>query len=184
MEILGRLLCLALLLPACILESPQEQDPRVQEGEGGDEFHRPGQPCLLCHGPGHFPQSPGEEDFELAGTVYQFVDSAARSGLEGITVTVEDASGETYEGLTNRAGNFMFELDDDLQEPRQKSKGVLKIPRALRYPLSVSIQQGSMAPVEMKTKIWRNGSCAHCHGERPGAESVGRVALTPPEDLP
>lgn len=167
----------SLALMACLANSPQEEDPRVQgDFEEGDEEHRPGQPCLLCHGPDHFPEAPGEEIFALAGTIYPDIDSSAKDGISDVEVIVTDANGEIYEGKSNDAGNFMFEVDGDLDAPRQKKKGVLKIPRKLVYPLEVVIRQGDLER-RMETKIWRQGSCSHCHGETLGVASVGRVNL-------
>ena len=101
----------------CIVESPQERDPRVQgDYEDGDEEHRPGQPCLLCHGEGHFPAAPGEDIFAVAGTVYPAIDSDENDGLGNVEVAITDATGTTYRVQTNDAGNFMLEVDGDDDE--------------------------------------------------------------------
>lgn len=161
---------------ACLLmESPQEGEPAVQGNyDDGDEEHRPGQPCLLCHGPDHFPLRPGQKALALAGTVYPFVNSLEDEGLEGVTVRVKDAESNDYSVQSNRTGNFMFEVDTGVSTPREKDDGVLLIPRSLIYPLTVEIESDGVVQ-EMESKIWRNGSCAHCHGEVPGVDSVGRV---------
>jgi hypothetical protein len=165
------------LASACLVPSAQEEEPSVQGNfEDGDAEHRPGQPCLLCHGEGHFPIAPGESIFELAGTVYGDIDAPARAGLSDVEVIVTDASGAVYTGLSNRAGNFMFQLDSGLSAPVRNRKGKLRIGAELQYPLEVKIRQGDLER-EMKSKIWRNGSCSHCHGETTGRTSVGRVYL-------
>ena len=40
----------------------------------------------------------------------------------------------------------------------------------------VKIKRGDIESV-METRIWRNGSCAHCHGPQPDESSMGRVFL-------
>lgn len=163
---------------ACLATTPQEEEPAVQgDYEDGDEEHRPGQPCLLCHSSeGHFPRAPGEKTFEIGGTVYGFIDDAEDQGIEGVEIYFTDATGYQFTARSNRVGNFLVEVDGSLSEPVQGRKGVLKIPRKPRYPLEVTVVRGDEHQ-RMKTKIWRNGSCAHCHGPEPGADSVGRVYL-------
>ncbi len=166
------------LWSACLADSPQELEPAVQgDYDDGDEEHRPGQPCLLCHSAeGHFPVPPGEKTFEIGGTIYGQREADENDGLRDVEVLFTDARGDQFTALSNRAGNFLVEVDGSLSAPRQKSKGVLKIPRKPLFPLEVSIRRGDDEQ-RMKTKIWRNGSCAHCHGPKVGAESVGRVFL-------
>ncbi len=170
--------CLA-PLAACLVDSPQEREPAVQGNyDDGDEEHRPGQPCLLCHSSeGHFPRAPGETTFEIGGTIYEFLDSEEDQGLGGVEIVFTDARGDTFTALSNDVGNFLVGVDTGLSEPRQRDKGWLHLPRKPRYPLEVRIRRGDEEQ-RMKTKIWRNGSCAHCHGPQPGADSVGRVATS------
>jgi mono/diheme cytochrome c family protein len=172
---------LAMVLPftaSCLAESPQEAEPAVQgDYEDGDEEHRPGQPCLLCHSSdGHFPAAPGEKTFEIGGTVYGSVEADEDDGLEDVEVIFRDARGDEFAALSNRAGNFLVEVNSSLSAPRRRSKGVLQVPRKPLYPLEVRIRRGENEQ-RMKTKIWRNGSCAHCHGPKAGADSVGRIDL-------
>ncbi len=143
----------------CLAPSPQEEEPAVQgEYEDGNEEHRPGQPCLLCHASeGHFPKAPGGETFEIGGTVYGTIDADEKDGLNNVEIIFTDARGNEFSTTSNRAGNFYV---------REKPL----------YPLEVRIRRGSDEQ-RMKTKIWRNGSCAHCHGPTPGADSIGRVYL-------
>jgi cytochrome c5 len=167
----------AIAAAGCLVETPQERDPAVQgDYEDGDEEHRPGQPCLLCHGEGHFPLPPGGEQFQVAGTVYAGIDDFEDDGLEGVDVIITDADGVEVTAVSNRAGNFMIEVDSGVDAPTPRNKGRLRIPRPLVFPLTVRIQRGADAQ-EMETRMWRNGSCAHCHGPAPGADSVGRVYL-------
>lgn len=165
----------ALLFCGCITPPPEFDDPAVQgDYEDGDEEHRPGQPCLLCHS--DYLKVPPLPSWEVAGTVYGLIDDLEDDGLEGVEVLVTDDTGLEISVLTNRTGNFMVEVNSGSSAPQTEDPGVLEIPRPLEFPLSVKIRRGSDEQ-EMKTKIWRNGSCAHCHGPEPGAESVGRVYL-------
>lgn len=164
------------LWSACLATPPEQEEPAVQgDYEDGDEEHRPGQPCLLCHGETIFVPPPGP-DFETAGTVYGGDSDPEDSGIEGVDVIITDAMGREIVAVTNRAGNFMVEVSSDVNEPTQRDKGRLLIPWELEFPLSVRIRMGEIEQ-EMETKIWREGSCAHCHGPEPGADSVGRVYL-------
>lgn len=153
------LLLIAPLAAACLAETPQEAEPAVQgDYEDGNEEHRPGQPCLLCHSSdGHLLIPPGRETFEVAGTVYGTIDADEDDGLNNVEIIFTDARGDQFTASSNRAGNFYIE-------------------EKLVYPLEVTIRRGDDEQ-RMKTKIWRNGSCAHCHGPTPGADSVGRVYL-------
>lgn len=167
----------ALVATGCLGTTPQEQEPAVQgDYDDGDEEHRPGQPCLLCHGLGHLREAPGGDIFAVAGTVYSFVDDDEDSGLEGVDVTVTDFEGDTFVATSNPTGNFMFDVDTGLSAPRVRDEGRTTMHKEPVYPLEVSIERGPDLQ-EMKTKIWRAGSCAHCHGPSPDASSVGRVFL-------
>ncbi|MCP4444285.1 MAG: hypothetical protein GY811_02930 [Myxococcales bacterium] len=163
---------------ACLAQSPQESEPAVQgDYEDGDEEHRPGQPCLLCHSSdGHFPSAPGEAVLEVAGTVFGQVNSDEKDGLRDVEIIFTDARGDEFTALSNKAGNFFVKVDSGLSATSQEGDGELNIPRKPLFPLEVMIRRGGDEQ-RMKTKIWRNGSCAHCHGPVPGADSVGRVYL-------
>lgn len=165
-------------LVGCLVDSPQEREPSVQGNyEDGDEEHRPGQPCLLCHSSeGHFPQAPGEKTFEIGGTVYGIIDADEDDGLRDVEILFTDARGDEFSALSNEAGNFLVQVNSSLSEPSRRSKGVLEVPRTPVFPLEVVIRRGTDEQ-RMKTKIWRNGSCAHCHGPKPSIDSVGRVYL-------
>ena len=162
---------------ACLVETPQERDPAVLgDYDDGDPEHRPGQPCLLCHGPGHLLRAPGETRLAIAGTVYGVIDDDEDNGLQGVDVIITDATGFEFAATTNRAGNFMFRIDTGANGVEDKGDGEFDLPREPTYPLEVRIERGNDRR-EMKTKIWREGSCAHCHGPAPSADSVGRVYL-------
>ncbi len=170
------------LLSGCLAESPQEREPSVQgDYEDGNAQHRPGQPCLLCHSTDdHFPKAPGEKTFVIGGTVYGTVDANENEGLRDVEVIFTDARGDAFTALTNRTGNFLIEVDSGLSEPEQRSKGILKVPRNPLFPLEVIVRRDGIEN-KMHTKIWRNGSCAHCHGPTLARDSVGRVYLAEEE---
>lgn len=121
----------------------------------GDE-HRPGQPCLVCHGAEY---SPGGDVFEVAGTIYETIDS--QTGLDDVDVIITDADDREIRLRSNRAGNFYLEEGD----------------ATIRYPLTVAIESGGQR-MQMTSPILREGSCAHCHTkDGPSESSVGRVFL-------
>ena len=107
--------------------------------------HRPGQPCLVCHG-GHGPGSP---EFSIAGTIYGV--RADPEALPGVTVVLQDASGgPPHSVLSNEAGNFYIAVDS----------------WAPVFPISVTLQDARAEKggvKEMVSTIGRNGSCAFCH---------------------
>lgn len=165
------------LSASCLVDSPLLDDPAVQgDYEDGDAEHRPGQPCLICHGPGHVPRPPGEVQFQIAGTVFGAIDDPEDQGVAGVEVIVTDANGVVTTVESNRVGNFMVSVNEGASEPRVRERGWLAIPRALAFPLGVTIRRDTDEQI-MRTKIWRAGSCAHCHGTAPDTDSVGRVYL-------
>lgn len=110
-------------------------------GVGEGPTHRPGQPCLTCHGG----SGPGSPDMTTGGTVYASEEDGA-PGLEGVTVTLTDAKGTTTERLTNEAGNFyVFQSE---WEPT--------------WPLRVSYAKGEVRR-EMLTLVNGRTGCATCH---------------------
>jgi hypothetical protein len=119
------------------VEELGDEKPSVPEGP----LHRPGQPCMTCHGG----DGPGEPDYAFAGTIY-----AVRNGatpLAGVTVTLTDASGVTKTLSSNEAGNFF--LEKELWE-------------SVKLPVFVELSNGTKVK-PMKTRIGRNGGCAFCH---------------------
>jgi mono/diheme cytochrome c family protein len=162
-----------LLLGACIGTSPEEAAREAQgDEEDGDEEHRPGQPCLVCHGVDY---SPGGPVFAVAGTVYLRASDA--EGIGGALVEVTDARGRQFRAPTNRVGNFMVEVKPGLSSPQLTRRGRLRIGYEPEYPLSIRIERGDLVQ-EMESFAWRDGSCAGCHlGVDDTADSVPRVFL-------
>ena len=115
--------------------------------------HRPGQPCTWCHGEGG-----GEEPFDLAGTV--FLRTGSKQPAPAVRVRIFDRQGREHSKLTSESGNFFF------------AEGELE----LDYPLWVKIEGGGQVR-SMRTPIYRESSCAGCHGESASPSSAGVVYL-------
>ena len=129
-------------LPAC-MDPVHDDAVKALGGEKGPRpgpLHRPGEPCLTCHGG----EGPGESEFSVAGTVYllQFQDVAA----PGVTVQVEDINGVAGTVTTNEVGNFW--INADAWQPK--------------YPLQVTLLYGRLRN-KMQAVVGRSGSCADCH---------------------
>jgi hypothetical protein len=146
-----------LLLAACVDET---HDLQVQ-ALGGEApgvprgpLHRPGQPCLVCHGG----EGPSSHSFVMAGTVYAVQGEMAPA--TGAEVVVEDVKGSIYGATTNEAGNFYIPTDQ----------------WAPTLPAQVQVSQGKNSQ-QMLTHIGRDGSCADCHTPTPGPTSPGPVYL-------
>jgi hypothetical protein len=116
--------------------------------------HRPGQPCLVCHGG----KGPGSPEFEIAGTIYELRDSPS-APAEGVEIVITDSSTppKSITLQSNRAGNFYLEKDRE----------------SFFYPLYVELddarikQELPLVPTagirNMRTAIGRNAGCAFCH---------------------
>jgi hypothetical protein len=112
--------------------------------------HRPGQPCVVCHGPG----GPASDDpFALAGTVYE--GATSKQGAEGVELLLVDSLGSNpfreNNGLrapilTTKSGNF-FVRTSEWQN--------------LRFPVLAGITRGVYR--KMQSHIGREPSCSACH---------------------
>lgn len=128
-------------------------------GERGSEEMYPGRDCVGCHLENDGPQ------LALGGTLYPYVIRrqdvlfAAQSGedcfgIEGITINIEDASGQRFDVVTNRAGNFFIEGNPaDFAKPYQvwlenfqKTADGITLPNRVPMPVYPSY-----------------GGCARCH---------------------
>jgi hypothetical protein len=124
-------------------------------------YHRPGQPCAVCHAP----QGPANLVFTLAGTVYQHADSA--EPLQNAIVRVVDSAGNRAFTGTNCVGNFYFQQSDF--DPV--------------FPVWTTVVYQNEIP--MSTPIFRNRSCAKCHLGSGDAAHVAQIfAIAPGTDIP
>ncbi|HEX3598376.1 MAG TPA: hypothetical protein VHU80_24880 [Polyangiaceae bacterium] len=132
----------------------------TQLNELGDEaetvpagpLHRPGQPCLACHGG----EGPADGAFALAGTVYQASNDA--KPLHDATVRLIDSVGAEYAVVSNCAGNFWASADNFRPA----------------WPVWTKIEYGSES-VEMTSAMFREGSCGECHADPATPRSVGHL---------
>jgi hypothetical protein len=118
-------------------------------------LHRPGQPCLVCHGG----TGPASHQFSVAGTVYR-VQGMPTVQPDAI-VDLSDSNDAGVAVQTNAAGNFY--VTPTLYDPHWPMRGI-----------QVSFGNNIAA---MISHIGRNGSCADCHVEPESASSPGSVYL-------
>lgn len=151
----GMVLVAGALVTACVDES---HDLQVQAlggeapGVSPGPLHRPGQPCLTCHGEA----GPSSHEFVMAGTVFAVQgESGAASRAQ---VVIEDVTGSFFTATTNEAGNFY-------------------IPQGAWSPVMPVTVQVPKAVQQMISLIGRAGSCADCHTLTPGPASPGPVYL-------
>ena len=151
--------------------------------------HRPGQPCLTCHGG----QGPAGVQFSIGGTAYEnqrlpLSDGApapASPPLVGATVELTDSSdlGDGSDGAsspsatqtttTNSVGNF-FILES--QWAPVFPIGGLGPSHEIQI-CAGSCASSTVAKAFMITAIGRDGSCADCHSYPPGPLSPGPLYL-------
>jgi hypothetical protein len=163
---LGALLGFALLGSACgdpahddLVSSLGGEDPNVSPGP----THRPGQPCMACHGG----RGPAKSQFAMAGTVFDIPDEKSKKGLAGVVVTLLDSTAfldpnaKGVTSTTNSAGNFLLRAEEYTPS----------------YPVHVSLSHPKvpMGGQTMNSHVGRDGSCADCHHDPVGTESPGHV---------
>jgi hypothetical protein len=124
--------------------------PGVVEGP----LHRPGQPCVTCHGD----SGPAAGQFSLAGTVYALLGES--EPVPNVLVRIKDITGTEFSTITNQAGNFYVRVEE--WQPV--------------YPLQTSIRLGNLSK-QMSTYIARAPSCADCHVHPPGSSSPGHIYI-------
>lgn len=130
-------------------------------GEEGRDMD-PGQACIACHekGGGGGEEDEGGPPLGFAGTVYPTLhepdDCLATTGLEGVTVFVTDANGNTFEEpVRTSSGNFMA-LETYVAMPITAE--VRKNGKAIKM----------MAPVD-------SGDCNACHTVQGTDGAAGRI---------
>jgi hypothetical protein len=126
-----------------------------QPGVPPGPLHRPGQPCLTCHGG----SGPAKVQFSVGGTVYETEGQTTPS--VGSQVLIEDIDGNLWTTApTNAAGNFFVLLSDF----------------APHYPTQPTvIPENGTVSITMATHVSRDGSCADCHSNPAGPSSAGPV---------
>lgn len=149
---------LTVTLAACVDESHQLQVDALggeAPGVSPGPLHRPGQPCLVCHGS----EGPSSHSFVIAGTVYAVQGQTAPA--PGVQVVLEDATGTSVSLDTNAAGNFYIPSGE----------------WSPLFPVWVPQMTMGQSMQSMQTHIARAGSCADCHTLTPGPTSAGPVYL-------
>lgn len=173
----GVVLCAGSAVAAALAWSCSDPVPDSRAASLGDEHtgvspgptHRPGQPCLACHGG----DGPASTELSVAGTIFQTA-APGSLPLEGATVTIFDATqladgGAPRTAVTNKAGNFF----------------VRRTEWSPKYPLhDISVSFTGVA-TPMHTNVGRDGSCGTCHFDPKGPNTHGHVYLVlEPADLP
>jgi hypothetical protein len=189
---------LALVLPGCSdpnhaaeVNALGPEAPGVSPGP----THRPGQPCLTCHGG----DGPGGQTFVTAGTIYVNQYMAGTTDYAPVvngTVHLVDANGSTFDSQTNTVGNFFVTTDQwnptfPLGE-KSTDAGMPPPSGCLGVGLPIEYSAGQINvggtpdggcqsfPTPMMSAIERGGvyaSCAYCHFDPPGPTSPGHVFL-------
>lgn len=150
-----------------------------QAGVEKGEFHRPGQPCLLCHD-----VYGGATVFSVAGTIYGTPTNTtdkdpandAAQPVNGVKVTLTDSFGKAFTATTNCIGNFSVTPD--------KYAPDFPLRAEIEYP--VPAEAGATKRDVMATRISRDGSCAGCHVGDRNQKGPGRVYCSdaPPAPFP
>ncbi len=115
------------------------------------EYHRPGEPCALCHSE----KGPAKSVFALGGTVFWGPDNY-ESRVDRAYVRVLDANKTKRCFVTNCNGNFYVRKEDFSN---------------LTFPLLVSVErtvnpgkdESTLVIRRMASHIGREASCATCH---------------------
>jgi hypothetical protein len=123
-------------------------------GKGPD--HRPGQPCLTCHGG----DGPANLVMSFGGTIYAHQSDTAAA--PNAVVRVLGADNRTYETTTNCVGNFW--VPASAFQPA--------------YPVKTAVTSGNFSRV-MRTEAFRWGSCNECHTGTGAPNSAGHVWVLP-----
>jgi cytochrome c553 len=149
--------CGLLLLLAVACKDPMRQRSLAElggeaAGVPAGPLHRPGQPCLICHGE----DGPANARFVLAGTVYQHRTGPAP--LHDARIRFIDSTGVQYAVSSNCAGNFW------VSAPNYRPA----------WPVWMKVEYGASF-IEMQSPTFREGSCAACHESPASPSSAGQL---------
>ena len=125
-------------------EKPEDYPPT-------SEFHRPGEPCALCHSR----RGPADSEFVLAGTVFWGPDAYSRRVDKAYVRILDGAKGRRC-FVTNCNGNFYVKKEDY---------------ESITFPILVSVErtndpgkdESTLTIRRMTSHIGREPSCATCH---------------------
>lgn len=120
------------------------------------EFHRPGEPCALCHSK----DGPADTEFVLAGTVFWGPDRYDRRVDQAyVRFNGPDDARKCY--VTNCNGNFYVKAEDykNLKFPLLVSVERVKLPNGP----NPATDESSLVVRRMSGHIGREASCATCH---------------------
>jgi hypothetical protein len=132
------------------------------------EFHRPAQPCVLCHG-----DYQGDSPLlALGGTVYATRQSTNKP-VAGARVEITDANGETRAASTNCVGNFQIAADD--WQPAFPLHVELFCPDGDDMTTTDWSRKALTHRVVMGSRVARDGSCGGCHVHPTSIASPGLV---------
>lgn len=143
--------------------------------------HRPGQPCVLCHGG----SGPASSQFSIGGTVFAI--QGQTDPMVNAIVHITDAKGTTKDVTTNRAGNFYIPLSSWAPQYPLMKISIDCSPLKSQSPYTCGDPDPNTPPVtaQMNTHVGREGSCAACHFGSPGPTTRGPIYIaTDPTDLP
>jgi hypothetical protein len=139
------------------IEALGEEIAGVDEGE----FHRPGQPCTVCHD-----EYGGAPVFSIAGTIFSIpaIEGSKPRPVNNARVTLTDTTGNPRTVTTNCVGNFF--LTPEQYDPQ--------------FPVHVVVEadlpdDGGVLRKSMATDIGRERSCGGCHVGAPSTSSPGWV---------
>lgn len=133
--------------------------PPEVAGVAPSEYHRPGQPCLLCHGP----SGAATPQMSIAGTIFA-TPGKSPTPVADVVVTITDSFGDVKTKKTNCIGNFFITADE--WQPG------FPLAAKIEYP---SVSGTGTTPAYMSTRIGREGSCAGCHQGQRADDSPGFV---------
>jgi len=135
--------------------------PGIPKGE----YHRAGQPCLVCHGG----EGPASTVFTVAGTIFAGPYNATMNntlGVDQASAYFVDDNGAMNAATTNCVGNFW--ITPSTWNPA--------------FPIIVEVFGPTGSGIPMPGHIGRTGSCATCHQDPQSLSAVGHVYVpyTPP----